>query len=243
MPLWEIEKRLAGPLGSRVEFEILRGGETADLTLELADFEVPKVTLNDVEGAQILRIPSFDPEYGELVAGLLSDTEALPLLVDLRGVAWGDPEAAYAVAKIFVKGELGVLKGRNGVLKSFFSNEEVWQGRLVVLINRGSQGAAEILASILQQGAAAKVVGQRSFGFAGRLRFIELDAGGSLLVTDGFYTGPDGKPLNQGIEPDLRVSERGLAFAERDEAIEDLILDRALELLRSEADDELEEAA
>lgn len=243
MPLWEIEKRLAGPRGSRVELEILRGGETSDLTLELGDFEAPKVTLDEVEGARILRIPSFDSQYGDLVAGLLSNTEDRPLLVDLRGVAWGDPEVAYDVAKIFVKGDLGVLKGRNGTLKSFSNNEEVWQGRLVVLIDRGSQGPAEILASVLQQGAAAKVVGQRSFGFAGRLRLIELDAGGSLLVTDGFYTGPDGEPLNQGVEPDLRVSERGLAFNKRDEPIEDLILDRALEFLRSEADNELEEAA
>lgn len=241
MPLWEIERRLAGPVGSHLDFQILRAGETTEKTLELGIFDGPVAEVEDVDGSPLLRIPTFDGV--ELVAELVRGLEGDRLLVDLRGVAWGDTEAAYAVAKLFVQGELGVLLGRDGPVKTFSSTEEVWEGRLVVLIDRGSQGPAEILATILQQGAGASLVGQPSFGFAGQTRIVDLEAGGSLLITDGFYTGPDGEPLNEGLAPDLRVSDRGRSFTERDDDMEDLILRRALELLASDEETELDEAA
>jgi len=243
MPLWEIQKRLAAAPGTRLDLEVLSGGQTKELTLELALFAPPQANVQSLQGASLLRLPSLEPEQLERVAGLVSELEDTPLLVDLRGVAWGEPETAYAVGELFVQGELGQLLGRDGPVKSFSGEDDVWQGKLVVLVDRGTQGAAEILARVLQQGAGAKVVGQPSFGFAGHSRFIELDAGGSLVVTEGFYTGPDGEPLNQGIVPDLRVSERGRAFAEREDAIEDLTLEKALELLRDEVDEEIDEAA
>ncbi len=241
MPLWEIETRLAGPTGSLLDFEILRTGETTDVTLELATFEAPVAGIEDVGGAHLLRIPTFDRV--EAVAGLVDGLESDRLLVDLRGVAWGDTEAAYTVAKLFVQGELGTLLGPGGPMKTFSNSEDVWQGRLVVLIDRGSQGPAEILAKVLQQGAGASLVGQPSFGFAGHPRIVKLEAGGSLVITDGFYTGPDGEPLNEGLEPDVRVSDRGRSFTERNDDLEDLILRRALELLEADEETDLDEAA
>ena len=108
-------------------------------------------------------------------------------------------------------------------------------------MDRGSQGAAEVLASALQQGAGARLAGQTSFGFAGHSRLVKLDAGGSLLITDSFYTGPDGEPLDEGIVPDERISERrGLGESDEDS---DPMLDRALELLRGGEEENLEEAA
>lgn len=241
MPLWEIELRLAGPASSSLDFEILRAGETSEVELVLGAFEVPAATLEEVGGLNVLTIPAFNAGTAAGVGGLLEGLEADRLLVDLRGVVWGDVEMGYEVAKLFVMGELGSLVGSDGPIKKFSNSDEIWEGEIVVLMDRGSQGAAEVLASALQQGAGARLVGQTSFGFAGHLRLVKLDAGGSLLITDSFYTGPDGEPLDEGIAPDERISERhGLGESDEDS---DPMLDRALELLRGGEEENLEEAA
>jgi carboxyl-terminal processing protease len=241
MPLWEIELRLAGPASSALEFEILRAGETSEVELVLGSFEVAAPTLEEVAGLYVLTIPAFKADTATGVAELLEGLAADRLLVDLRGVVWGDVEMGYDVAKLFVRGELGSLVGSDGPIKKFTNSDEIWEGEIVVLMDRGSQGAAEVLARALQQGAGARLAGQKSFGFAGHPRLVKLDAGGSLLITDSFYTGPDGEPLDEGIAPDERISERR-SLVEPDED-SDPVLDRALELLRGAEEESLEEAA
>ena len=104
----------------------------------------------------------------------------------------------------------------------------------MVLVDRGTQGAAEVFAQILRQRSGAKLVGQPTFGFAGRSKVIELDAGGSIVLTDAFFTGPDGEPVDEGIEPDVLVGDRARSFKELGESLEDLILERALDVLHDQ---------
>lgn len=234
MPMWDIEQRLTRAAGTQIEIELLRRGETSKHSLVLADFDSPAIALAEVDGTAVLTIPSFDAQTAKSVAGLLAQVDAKGLIIDVRGVAWGDPKYAYEVAELFVSGELGSLIGQAGTLESFRGSDDPWAGRLVVLIDRSSLGPAELLATVLKQGAQAQLVGQASFGFAGRPAFLDLDAGGALLITDAFYAGPDGEPLNESVEPDLRVSDRDLAFEAEDGALDDLILKRGIELLRGE---------
>ena len=105
----------------------------------------------------------------------------------------------------------------------------------MVLVDRGTQGAAEVFAQILRQnGAEPSWSGQPTFGFAGRSKVIELDAGGSIVLTDAFFTGPDGEPVDEGIEPDVLVGDRARSFKELGESLEDLILERALDVLHDQ---------
>jgi carboxyl-terminal processing protease len=244
LPLWEIEQTLAGPGGGEVGLEILRGGENRQMTLTLGEFSVPGPTVEQVDGVSLLRLTDFTSGTAAAVRELLSFVDGDSLLVDLRGLAWGDAAAAYDVAEIFARGELGRLVNRDGALETFSADGSPdWTGRIVVLVDRGCLGACEILAKVLREQAGAKLVGQSTFGFAGRSRIVDLRAGGSLVITEAFFTGADGEPLNQGLEPDLAVGDRSRSFDELDESLEDLTLDRALELLRSEGGDELRKAA
>ena len=71
----------------------------------------------------------------------------------------GDPEAAYAVARLFARGDLGALTRRSEELQAWAGNEApVWQGRMVVLVDRGSLGASEVLATVLRQKVKAELV-------------------------------------------------------------------------------------
>ena len=130
---------------------------------------------------------------------LMGSVQGDELLIDLRGVAFGDVERAYEVAKLFAGGDLGFLVKRDEKLETYTgAGAQSWRGKAVVLVDRGTQGAAEVLAQILRQRSGAKLVGQPTFGFAGRSKVIELDAGGSVVLTDAFFTGPDGKPVDEG---------------------------------------------
>jgi carboxyl-terminal processing protease len=100
-----------------------------------------------------------------------------------------------------------------------------------VLVNGGTQGPAEILAAVLRQRSEAQLVGQRSFGLAGHQRLVPLSDGSGVLLTDAYYTGPDGEPISTSLVPDVVVTGMFRAASEDDEEGEDRTLQRGLEVL------------
>lgn len=238
MGLWEARELLTRPAGTAVELEVLRYSETLERSLVLGDFEVPRSTLTEHDGVDVLRLSGFDDTTAAEVARHLArvrERDGEGLVVDLRDVAGGDPAVAYDVAGLFVDGPLGRLVDRDETVASFDGDREddtlPWTGRLVVLTDRSTLGAAEILATVLRQKADAELVGERTFGYAGRETGIDLSTGARLFLTDAFYTGPDFEPLDEPLQPDERV-ERSF-FDEEDEADEDRVLARGIERLRS----------
>ncbi len=245
MPLWRLRGALAGAPGTEIGIQVVRRGQTHDLRLALTDYAPPPPALREVDGAAVLKIAEFGPETAARVRRILAAEGAAHsgLVVDLRGIAGGDAEAAYAVAGLFASGRLGELKDRSGTVQTFEGSEEaIWRGRLVVLTDRGSQGASEILATALAQSAGAEIVGERTFGHAGRTAQVELGDGGSLFLTDAFYSGPDGTVIDVAVVPGVLVSETSRRFSETEVPIEDLILERGLEVLR-EAEEPLRKVA
>ncbi len=237
LPFWEIEEVFAGEPGTKVDLRLLRLGETKTASFELHQFSPLAPSLERIEGLPVLHLPSFDERTAWTTRGLLAKGKAGDrLLVDLRGIAGGDPEAAYAVARLFTQGDLGALAGRKGQISTFTGSEApLWKGnRLVVLVDRGTLGAAELLATILDQKLDAEIVGERTFGYAGRLASADLSSGGRLIYTDAFYSGPDRKPLNASLVPDVAVDERSRAFEDKDTPLDDLILKQGLRRLTAE---------
>lgn len=255
-PLVEIQSILAGAAGTEIVVERIQPqGQKETVTFELASYQAPAVELAVKDGVGVLRLPSFNAATSASVESSLKalkmGSETLPelavddkLVVDLRGVAGGDPQAAYDVAGCFVGGELGALAARDETLEVFAGETSpIWQGKLVVLVNRGTQGAAEVLATVLRQSADAQLVGERSFGHSGRQRLIELSNGGRLQITDAFFTGPDRKPINDSLEPDVGIRP---SFAEADAEASppaDEVLERGLEVLLEEPGEDTEEEA
>lgn len=236
IPLWEIQASLAGEPGTTVELELLRRGQTVDTLLELARYAPRPPALTRHDGVPLLRIDRFEAGVEGPVSELLASLAGEPrLIVDLRGVAGGEAAAAYRVADLFVGGVLGELRNRAGVIESYPGGDErLWTGELLVLTDRGSQGASEILASVLRQAAGAELVGESTFGHAGHETVVALSSGARVRLTDAFYTGPDGVLLDRSLEPELVVSETSRSFAEAEVPLDELILKRALERLSSE---------
>lgn len=227
-PLYEIQGILASPAETEVSLEILRLGQKMDETIQLHEFPLPSVVLEADRGVPVLRIPGFfDDTYDnvksslETIAGrrgldtATDDSAGQPLpglevrdklLIDLRGVAGGEEAVAYRVAGLFASGVLGVLENRRQELEVFEGDDTpTFEGRIAILVDRGTQGAAEVLASVLQASASAALLGERTFGHSGRQSLVELSDGGRLQITSAFFTGPDREPIVEGLAPDLRI--------------------------------------
>ena len=238
MPLWEIQEILAGKPGTKVSMELIRLGEPVQSSFELKSFEPPPVSVEEVEGVMMVRIPTFDEKTPTGVRDAVrkaAERAKGKLLIDLRGVSSGTPEVAYETAELFTTGDLGALKRRSEELSTFKADgEPVWKGKMVVLVDRGTLGAAEVFATILRQKEKAELVGERTFGHAGRQGAAELSTGGQLLFTEAFYTGPDKLPLNESLKPDLLVDERSRTYLEKDTPMSELILRRGVRRLLGE---------
>ncbi len=236
MPLWRLLALLAGEPGTELALEILRRGQPLETTLTLAEYPPPQPRLERHGEIPLIRPGRIDGDSAaalrEMLAGLASAGEER-LVVDLRGTAAGEPAGAYEAGGLFAAGELGRLVRRGEVVESFTAREPpIWSGRLVVLADRATQGTAEILAQILVQRAGAELVGERTFGHAGRERVVEFSNGARLVSTDAFYTGPDGELIDRGLEPAVRVSAASARLEEADLDLAELVLRRGLERLR-----------
>ena len=242
MPLWELRRQFAGPAGSELNLELVRRGNSVEASLTLAEYAPPPPEFEEIRGVGVLRIPSFGSGTAAAVEVLLAGFTGDSLLIDVRGVAGGSAEAAYAVAGLFAEGELGSLIDRDGrKLATFEGAGGLYSGAIDVLTDRGSQGPAEILTAVLRQAADAEHSGEATFGYAGTLQRIELPNGGGLLeTTAAFYTDPEGERLNRRI----RVSgDRRLSafFGGEREDGSDPVLDDALDFLILEAPAESED--
>ena len=246
MPLWQIQSILAAEVGTRVAMEVLRRGQAQEMEFELADYPRSSAALERHDDLSVLRIHDCDSAtVGEVEKALAEIVEAggERLLVDLRGVGGGAPSLAYGLGELFASGPLGSLRDRNGEIEAFAAaGEPVWQGPLVVLIDRGTMGCSEVLAAVLKQSGGAHLVGQPSRGHAGRMEMLTLSSGAGLLTTAAFYSGPDGVPLAQALEPDTRVGE-GVSVPDDETPPADLILERGLEMLRSLESEQQQAAA
>jgi len=241
MPLWKLERQLAGAPGTKLDFRIVRDGETMEKSLVLGTFTPAAPRLEQAGGFPLLRLPRIVAgtvdQVRPLLAGLASSSSP-KLLVDLRGSADGDIEAAYRVGGLFADGELGRLDRRGETVRSF-ANESapVWKGEIVALVDGGTLGAAEILAAILRDRAGAKLVGVPTFGWAGERSYFDLSDGAKLHLTSAFYTGPDGQPISKSLEPGDLVDELSRSFGEAEKPLDELILERGIRLLGGEPDE------
>lgn len=273
LPLWELHQQLAAAPGTKVELELIRRGEPKQVTLELGSAAPPPPALSERDGVAVLRISAFDGTTAARVRELLASALGVQhrkLLVDLRDVAGGDPALGYEVARLFVAGDLGALLGRpakdaatgtstasapaavpagvaaaNPTEITVFRGDRkpVWQGEIVVLQDRSTLGPSEVLATVLRQSAKARLVGETSFGYAGRQALLELSTGDRFQLTDAFFSGPDRQRIDDGLEPDLEVDERSRSFQEQDLPLDEVIFDRGVKLLLGDAAETAKKAA
>lgn len=222
--------RIKGPEGTEVEVGVMgaKGERVRQVRLTRAEIEVPVVSssLRRVGGRKLgyVRLAAFSTgAHGALADAVrkLQDRGAQGLLLDLRANGGGLLEEAVLAASIFLPEGEEVVTTRSRT-----QGENVYETQggnlprqpVVVLIDRGTASAAEILAAALADDAGAPVVGTRSFGKGVFQQEVGLSNGGALKMTIGEYFTPDGVNLaGKGIKPDVRASDS--PRTPRDEAL------------------------
>jgi carboxyl-terminal processing protease len=212
--------RIKGPEGTEVTIGVRPrgGGKPRQVTLVRAEIEVPVVSsaLRTVGGEKLgyVRLAGFTRgAHGALRRAVrrLQRRGAEGLVLDLRGNGGGLLDEAVLAASVFLPAGEVVVSTR-----SRSEGREVYRtdgGNLpalptVVLIDRNTASAAEILAAAVADQAGATIVGRRSFGKGVFQQEIGLSNGGALKLTVGEYFTPDGTNLaGAGIEPDVKARD------------------------------------
>jgi carboxyl-terminal processing protease len=206
--------RIKGPPGTEVEITVRTPGQGArDLEVERAEVRIPAVrgTLRRTDGGKVgyVELANFtEGAHGELraVVERLAREGAEGIVLDLRGNGGGLLNEAVLTSSVFV--EDGAIVSTEGRAQEETTYEAVGDALperpMVVLIDRNTASAAEILASAVADHGIATVVGTRSLGKGTFQEVIHLESGGALDLTVGEYVTADGKSLaGKGIKPDV----------------------------------------
>jgi len=161
---------------------------------------------------------------------------AASLVLDLRSSATGALKNAVSVSEVFVKGGVvAKIATRNAAEQTLTAaaTTPAYPGPLAILVDRGTAGAAEIVAGCLLDAGRATLYGENTFGRAGVQKQIPLESGGGLLLTVSRYLTPKGQPINgKGILPKTLVRNPE-GFENFGTPGKDPVLDKAIEALKS----------
>ena len=231
---------LRGAPGSTVSLTILHGNSSGPHELDLVREQIsaPEVTGRIVSaGVGYLRIAAFGPHVAEQITlriGELARKGARQLVVDIRGTAEGSLDTGLDAARLFVASGALVVREGNDVTREMIhagAGDGTIRQPLVLLINTGTAGAAELFAAGLAANDRAEMVGRRTFGRAAVQKRVNLPDGSGLWLSWARFLTASGTPIHlRGLEPDVVVDEPAVAFGATPPD-EDPVLDKALDLL------------
>ena len=218
--LYDAKQLIMGEPGSTVNLRVLRSGEKPQtIKVTRSAVATPPVETK-IEPGKIGLIKVFSLSAGE-AGDIRSAVQGLTkqgvqkIVLDLRGVATGTIDDGAAVANIFIReGEIAKVIGReNKVTKVYTadSSKAIFEGQINVLIDLGTAGASEVVASAILERKRGEVVGERSFGAGTEQQLFTLRGGDGLLLTTAKWASASGVPFlgedrnSTGVKPSVEV--------------------------------------
>jgi carboxyl-terminal processing protease len=213
-----IERMLEGTPGSSLSVGVVRPSkaEPDKITMTRTIIVSPPVTESVYENASILCLKPevLDHDHVEQVEAKLKGMQKAgnkKILLDLRDVAAGDMTEATRLANFLLKtGTIATLEGQKFPKQVFAADPAKAiqpTAPVVVLVNRGTAGPAELVAAALLDNKRAQVVGEKTFGEGTQQKTFELPDGAALILSVAKYESPSGKKLqDEGVTPDVQVA-------------------------------------
>jgi len=218
--LYDAKQLLNGPAGTEVKLRVLRANSSPlTVTVKRGSSRAAAAEGRMETGrVGVLRVNSLaDGEANEIRARLqdLVKQGAQKIVIDVRDTAGGSLNEAVTVANLFIKdGVLAQTIGKEGkALKTFTADPKatIFSGPVVALIDTGTAGAAEVIASALSERNRGQVVGEKSFGAGTEQQLYTLRGGDGLLLTTVKWASSNGKTFlgedraHSGVAPNVEV--------------------------------------
>jgi len=217
MSLAEINAMLSGQPGSNVTFSVVRArrAEPQKVTVTRTLITLPQVSDKLLEdGIGYVRPYALSAGRAQEIASRIQGLQkegAHKFIVDLRDCAVGEESEGVAVANLFLNhGMITYLQGQKFAKETFNADpqKDVTDMPLVVMVNRGTAGPAEIVAAAVMENARADVGGDKTFGTGGVQKVIEIPDGSALILTVAKYYTPGGKAIQDtAITPNILVAD------------------------------------
>lgn len=225
----KVSAMIKGPEGTKVKLQVKRGDKILTFEVTRKVIEVSPVYYEIIENdIGYIKLEQFSSNATKEMKKALEELDKKgikKIILDLRDNPGGFFNEAVSVAQLFVpKGTIVYVKDKNGILQRYDSYLKESKYQLVVLVNKNSASASEIVAGAIKDRKAGILVGTRTFGKALVQTVFPLNDGGMIKLTTAVYLTPNKTLINGvGIEPDYVVENDGF---------EDLQLKKAIELLK-----------
>lgn len=238
-----VVKMIRGPEGTKVKISVSRPGreKTMDfnITREIVQFQIVKTRMiDDKTKIGYIRLYKFNEQTDtqfDLALTELDKQHMKGLVFDLRGNPGGLLQMAVDIGSRFVEsGPVVTIQERGGRKTPLFVETDKHNHKqvpLVVLVDKGSASASEIVSGAIKDTGSGTLVGMRTFG-KGRVQTImPLQDGSAIAIVTAKYLTPNGIDIHKkGIEPDI-VVEASENFDPNDPAT-DIQLDKAIDVLK-----------
>lgn len=230
--------KIRGEKGTKVNLTISREGEG-----ELLKFPIIRDTIviptidSEIKdgGIYVIKLYNFSATSSnvfkeELRKFVYSGNNKL--ILDLRGNPGGYLEAAVDISSWFLPAGKVVVQEKfgSGELTDYRSKGyNIFKDLpMIILVDKGTASASEIVAGALQEHGVAKLVGETTYGKGSVQELVQITKDTSLKVTIAKWLTPNGKSISkEGLAPDYKVE-----FTKKDfDAGKDPQMDKAIELL------------
>lgn len=219
MSLAEVHSLLQGEPGSNVNLSVVRArrAEPQKITVTRNLVTIPPVTEKTLEdGVGYLKVDALSKGKSQELANKIKAMQlrgVKKLILDLRDCAEGEESEGIATANLFLNhGTIAYLQGQRYPRQNFNADmQKVVTGLpLVVMVNRGTAGPAEIVAAAVLENARGDVVGERTFGVGSVQKVIEIPDGSALILSVAKYYSPNGKAIqDSAVTPNVLVASAG----------------------------------
>jgi len=227
---------IKGPSGTQVQLEIERDSETLEFKITRAKIDIPLVSA-EVHNGDIgyIKVRSFGFAVSDSFKKLYEeiDPETNNLIIDLRSNPGGYLNEAIKIADLFLPTNKAIVNVKYNDGTEITRSEQdvsIRPGRIVILINKGSASASEILAAALKENLKnVTIIGENSFGKGTVQELISYTDNSALKLTIAEWLSPAMKKINKvGVKPDIEVSSQMSDLSSKN----DPVLNRALLELR-----------
>ncbi len=217
MSLAEIHNLLSGEPGSTVTLSVVRArkAEPQKTVITRDIVAIPPVVEKTIEpGIGEIMVDAFTKGKSEEIASKVKELKragAKKLILDLRNCAEGDESEGIAAANLFLtRGTITYVQGQKYPRQAFNADpsKTITDLPLVVLVNKGTAGPAEIVAAAILENARGDVVGDKTFGNGTVQKVIEMRDGSALILSVAKYYTPSGKAIqDSAITPNVLIAD------------------------------------